>query len=376
MTSILVIGMVDSIHTAHWIERIVDKDLSIEIMPSRNYRRIHPLLVDIINENRNVIFKNKFLTFKLSPYIDYAKNLMFGFIGKNRSSILEKMLQKKEYDYIHALEIQHAGYMLLGVELEAHKNATLILTNWGSDIYYFAQFPEHEVRIRKLLAKIDRYSAECSRDYELASQLGFHGKFMKVVPNSYSFSEPLGSVHRASERNQIICKTYGGEFGLGLLIIESARKVLELNSTIEFFFYSVTKDLESKIEDLISSYPRRVRYSTVRNPLSHNALLGEFSNSRIYVGASRSDGISTSFLEAMSQGSYPIQTNTSCASDWIAKGCVGSVVGTTQNEILNAILQALYDDERVNLAQAENLRILQTETRFQDLSAVAKTFYR
>jgi hypothetical protein len=45
-----------------------------------------------------------------------------------------------------------------------------------------------------------------------------------------------------------------------------------------------------------------------------------FANSRIYIGASRSDGISTSFLEALVLGAYPIQTNTSCGNEWVEKG--------------------------------------------------------
>ena len=47
-------------------------------------------------------------------------------------------------------------------------------------------------------------------------------------------------------------------------------------------------------------------------------MLQNFSEARIYIGISLSDGISTSLLEALAIGSYPIQTNTSCVDEWIA----------------------------------------------------------
>ena len=39
---VLVVAMLDSIHTANWIERFVDSDVIIEIYPSRKFRSLHP----------------------------------------------------------------------------------------------------------------------------------------------------------------------------------------------------------------------------------------------------------------------------------------------------------------------------------------------
>ena len=131
---------------------------------------------------------------------------------------------------------------------------------------------------------------------------------MEVIPNSYSFTSPLSNSKRTSSRTQIIGKCYGGQFGLGEIVVECVGEILEKNSKVQVFLYSVTKDLEESVETLVKIYPGRVRYASVRDSLIHKSILEEFANSRVYVGASRSDGISTSFLEAMSQGAYPIQT--------------------------------------------------------------------
>jgi hypothetical protein len=147
------------------------------------------------------------------------------------------------------------------------------------------------------------------------------------------------------------------------------------NLKYSFFLYSVTSDLEELVVNLAAKFPGRLRFSTVRNSLSHKDLLLEFSKSRVYLGASLSDGISTSFLESMSQGAFPIQTNTSCAADWIEKGCLGIAVNPDLESIIASLRRGINDDELVNKAQALNPLILEQHTNFDNLSKIAKAFY-
>jgi hypothetical protein len=323
----------------------------------------------------NVRLLNESSISLLSPYWDFLSTLVLRIFGKNRSEILKKVIKSRKYDFIHALEIQHAGYMLLEVVKEIQGNSQSIVTNWGSDIYYFSQFPVHEEKIRRLLRHTDRYSAECSRDYDLAREFGFRGKCMKIIPNSYTFTSPMKNSWRTSSRTQIIGKCYGGQFGLGEIVVECVVEILEKNPKVQIFLYSVTQDLEERVKKLLKRFPGRVRYASVRDPLSHELLLEEFANSRVYIGASRSDGISTSFLEAMSQGAYPIQTNTSCASEWILKGCMGSVVGPSKAEILDALIISIEDDALVDRAQIQNPKVLEINTKPEHINDIARSFY-
>jgi hypothetical protein len=375
MKDILIIGMVDSIHTFHWIERIADGDLRIDLLASRKYRRIHPDLRELLDRQENVKLLRKFPNTRLAPYQDYLSSLIFRIFRKDRSQVLKKVIKSRKYDFIHALEIQHAGYILLGALEEIQSDSQLIVTNWGSDIYYFSQFPSHEKKIRRLLQHVGKYSAECSRDYDLATELGFRGNFMEVIPNSYSFTPPKINSMPSSSRLQVTGKCYGGQFGLGKIVIECVEEVLRINQEVQIFLYSVTQDLEATVKELVNKFPGRVRYAGIKDSLSHGSLLAEFANSRVYIGASRSDGISTSFLEAMSQGAYPIQTNTSCASEWILKGCMGSVVGTSKAEILEAIMISIEDDALVNQAQIQNPKVLEINTEQKHLNKIAQSFY-
>jgi glycosyltransferase involved in cell wall biosynthesis len=77
-----------------------------------------------------------------------------------------------------------------------------------------------------------------------------------------------------------------------------------------------------------------------------------FANSRVYIGASRSDGISTSFLEALVLGAYPIQTNTSCGNEWVDKGFHAQLIQPTRDAIFKALISI---DQLTNL---DDLRLV------------------
>jgi hypothetical protein len=101
----------------------------------------------------------------------------------------------------------------------------------------------------------------------------------------------------------------------------------------------------------------------------------EFSKSRVYIGCSESDGISTSFLESLVTGAYPIQTNTSCANEWILKGAIGSLVKLDSQEILNEIRVALRDDDLVNNASLINYQVSRKYLAKSEIEKIASDFY-
>ncbi len=376
MRKILIIGMVDSIHTAHWVERVVDLDCEIHIYPSRTHRKIHPLLRKLLEENRNLRLLQSFPSQKFSPYVNYLIESIKISSLNLQSWLLKRVIEGKSYSHIHCLEIQHAGYLLLEAKSAIDPRTQVICTNWGSDIYYYSQFDLHLKKIKEVLNMTDLYAAECVRDYELAKELGFCGQDLPLIPNSFKLNTSVISEGDVTTRSQIITKCYGGIFGLGVILIRVMDQFLETHQHASVLLYSVTDDLLSDAQNLVQKFPNRVRISTIRKPMPSSQIAAEFQKSRIYVGASRSDGISTSFLEAMNYGAFPIQTNTSCAQDWIAKGCVGRVVEPSIEEIL-ITLNDVYDDfKTISNAAKINLNVLKKETETVLIKEIAKSFYR
>ena len=159
------------------------------------------------------------------------------------------------------------------------------------------------------------------------------------------------------------------------MVLQNIEEILNYRTDLNVFFYSVTKDVISEISMLKIKFGERLNFSTVSDPLNRSDLIELFKKAKIYLGISRSDGISTSFLEAITYGAYPIQTNTSCVSEWINKGVEGSVVGLNSNEILRAINDALSNDKLLNQAQLNNIKIASAFLSSTKIKEISKTFY-
>ena len=236
---------------------------------------------------------------------------------------------------------------------------------------------EHLVLIKDLLKRVDYYSAECERDYKLARDLGFSGQELACIPNSGGFDvfrDPLTYV-KPSMRSQIIVKGYGGLFGRPDILIPVIEKICVEFPNLNFFVYSVTSDSLKLIMDLPEYVRKKIKYSTVERNLSRVDLLNQFSKSRIYIGCSESDGISTSFLESLISGCYPIQSNTSCADEWIKKGAVGSIVPLNFEIIIESVRTALLDSNMVDLASDINFAVSQKYLSNEHVRGIAKKFY-
>ena len=294
-----------------------------------------------------------------------------------RLKALNKILLHRNFDFIHALELQGAGYLVDSLDVELLRNPSLIVTNWGSDIYFFKKFPDHERRIKSLLAKADYYSAECERDYQLARNLNFSGIELPCIPNAGGFDLVTSPQELSfpSQRRQILIKGYGGTFGRADLPVSILASIAKEFPDYLFHFYSVTEDVQLLLNQLPEELQSKIRITTVKQRITHLEMLREFQKSRIYIGCSESDGVSTSFLEALTTGTYPIQTGTSCANEWVIKGVVASIVELTNSSLLTATRESLSSDSLVDEASRVNMSISKKYLSKEVIALSAKQFY-
>ena len=370
--------MFDSIHTGRWLSQFIDQEIDFTLFSSKKFKKIHPKLEELLISNRSATYSisHPIKIKKLLGYLDFIFFVQLPKILKKnlRALYLRRHIYRSDLNFVHALEIQGAGY-LCDDAIET-KNFKFILTNWGSDIFYFQHLEDHLPRIKSALSKADLYSAECQRDYKLAEKLGFKGLQLPCIPNGGGLvtAKALKIGTPTSLRKNIVVKTYGGTFGRGGMAIEAVAKALEENPDLTAYFYSVTEDLLSQTSEIKSKFGPRVSYSTVREPISHEELEEIFTTSRIYVGCSISDGISTSFLEALTKGVYPIQTNTSCAGEWISKGIIASCIDL--KEVRSEIFRVIELGEDLNKASMNNLMVAGKELRRDLTKEKALNFYK
>ncbi len=369
--TILLVAMTNSIHTARWVQNMIDQGWDIHIFPSFDNGLVHPDLKNVTihhllywkSENTSKTVKNKGIPI-------FSRNATRGLMRiirelwpKFRVSRLIKVIRKIKPNIIHSMEIQSAGYLVL--EAKNHiKNwaSKWVVTNWGSDIYLYGRIPEHESKIKDVMAASDYYSCECKRDVQLARAYGFKGVILPVFPNSGGLDiaeikqyRRTGSV---SQRKCIMLKGYQNWAGRALVGLRALERCSELLYGYQVIVYSATT-FDVMIAAELFMKNTGIPIVLVPHGTFHKEILKLHGKARISIGLSISDGISTSLLEAMAMGSFPIQSFTACANEWLSDGKTGILVHPEDvDKVEEAIRRALTDDLLVDHAAEENLDVI------------------
>jgi glycosyltransferase involved in cell wall biosynthesis len=375
--TVLIIGIANSIHTARWLAQFDGTNLKFILFPSTPSRTIHPLIAEMVSGTRgprvSVPYRLSLLAMPLALLDLITRNRI-------RSYLLNRILKEnQQIKVIHAAELQHAGYLSLGITRKNLSNRRLIVTNWGSDIFWFQRFRLHKNRISRLLKMADEYSCECSRDVILATDFGFMGKVHEVLPNAGGIPDTILdsdlSPNLPSSRKIILVKGYTRFVGLADIALESLAQVGNEISNFEIVVYSTDPKTRRIIKRLQKTTDLNIR-AIAKHGMSHGQMLQLFSSARIYIGISRSDGISTSLLEAMSTGCFPIQTSTSCASEWVTHGLSGFLVDHEDvKQIASAIREAAVNDSLVDNAAGLNRVTAQARLRTSLIREKNQSFY-
>lgn len=385
---ILVVAMANSVHTIRWLEQFSGNDeIKILVLPStvarislpNTWKRLPLSLLNLLNIKRGILCH-----FPISK-VNTAINLFLKLIFKDKWKlhVFVRAIKKYKPDIIHTLEFQNAGYLCLDARKEiGEKFPTWIATNWGSDIYLFKNLKAHNVKIQEILSLADYYSAECQRDYTIANEMGMKAKPLPVIPNSGGLHldkiRPLRSQKKTSDRNLIMIKGYQMTFGRTLNIVHALEKIIDVikDGKYKICFFSVTLDIPLSIELFAEKYGLDVEILLLDQSVSHEEILTRQANARCYIGASISDGISTSMLEAMAMGAFPIQTCTSCANEWVESGISGFMPECDDiSGMANMIEKALTDDDLVNNAAKINWDTICKKADFESISVIARSFY-
>jgi glycosyltransferase involved in cell wall biosynthesis len=370
---VLLVGMLNSIHVARWLEQFKSDEVEFLLFPSTPIRALHPRIRELI---LNDPLKYR-LPYRMNLWC-YPLGILDYFFTSHRltAPILRRQIDVFKPSIVHLLELQHAGYLYdraIGSGISSRK---VIATNWGSDVYWYRRFPRHLKRIESLLTKVNSYSAECVRDLELVKQLGYTGPVLPVIPNTGGIEPNILVYGENHERNIILIKGYTKFVGRA----EIALKAISLvpNSSLEGFeicIYSASRKIRKMAKH--TSREKEIIITCVKpHALSHNDMLELFSKSYLYVGISESDGISTSLLEAMASGTFPIQSSTSCGDEWIKDSITGFLVKwDSPQDVARKIEYAINNRDFVSKAVSQNLITIKERANPIVVSEIARSFY-
>ena len=375
MKKILIVAMADSVHTARWIRQFDNDEIEFVLFPSTPHRRIHGLISEHKQVKRISSLRiSRFMTIGALPL--GVLDLLF----KNffRSKFLAREIKIFQPDIIHIMEIQHAGYLFLSVPEASRSAKKVILTNWGSDIYWFQNFPRHLIKIRQLLELATHYSAECKRDHTLAGKYGFIGKNLPVIPNSGGLlgeAATFSELSLPSERKVLAVKGYTGFVGkadVALLALKNLGPHLKDWEIVifsgDFRSIRLTKKIFQQLNIRSTAYKKK--------QLSHRQMLDLFSKCRVLIALSESDGISTSSLEAVAMGAYLVQSDSSCINEWLGEDNTFSSVSIVDHlAVEREVLRAIQNNELVDNSYIKNKVKLNLRLNEQSISAARKSFY-
>jgi hypothetical protein len=357
---LLVAGFASSVHVARYLELLEDSGWDVHLFDVFSGRDPHPDIATTV-------------TFHVErpPEGAAAANVTVSSDPDRGSGIegrivhLARVIDEVRPDVIHAHEIAISGAIVASArEILGGFDAPLLVTNWGSDIFWNGRVPAVAARLRATLAVADYFCAECHRDVALARAFGFAGEVLGVWPVAGGVDVASMAALRVpgptSARRTIALKGVLGAYGcadVGLAAIERCGARLR---GWELCGYQMDRGLTDRARELAADLGMHYTHlsDVEARTSSHAAILEMHGRSRVSLGLNRTDALSTSFVEAVAMGSLPVQGRGSCGYELTPHGQGALFVDPRDVEDVTAALaRALDDDDLVDRAAALNARV-------------------
>lgn len=365
---ILIVGMADSIHLSRWISQFDSSELVFEVVSASPHRRVQKGISERAKNTNKVSITWFSRMFSLPMWI------MDRFLSDwVRGSYIAWRIRQFNPDIVHVHELQNAGYATRrAFQFLGKKKPKLIVTNYGSEIVWFSKFPKHKQKIKALLELADGFSAECTRDYNLAAQIASGYQTLPLMPVAGGLARFTGP---EGVRNKITIKGYENHWGKAVVALEAVSGLGESLRGFEIVLYSCNSPVIQAAKRISKSTGIKIT-THKKGALSHSQVMGLFKSSLVYVGHSLSDGISTSMVEAMAMGAIPVQTNTSCAHEWVVDSKTGFLFTPNDLDALrSAVLDIIEGRFDSDTARAENYAVIDSRYNPAKLSLIAAGYY-
>jgi glycosyltransferase involved in cell wall biosynthesis len=365
---ILIVGLVESVHTGRFVRMLSGLGWDVHLFPSTQACRPHAELRDVTVylppqfEVPGAVHECVRLKWLPEPPGENDVVTLFGW--HRRAELLAGVVEELQPDLVHSHEMRHAGYLTL--DAREHTRSPFppwLVTNWGSDIFWWGRHPAHVDRIKALMRAIDFYACECHRDAGLARAFGFRGKVLPIVPIPGGFDlEALASLRapgRTSERRTIALKGYNNLIGRAEVAVEALDRCADALRPYRLAVYLAAPEVVEGLERVSARSGAELEVvSTHNDDRPHEDILAMHGRARVSIGLNRSDGTSVSFLEALAMGAFPVQSDTACAGEYTVPGVGGLFVPADDPDALAAALRvALTDDALVDRGAVLNLRL-------------------
>jgi len=352
---ILIVGMSESPHLHSWIDGVAEIGSVSDVWlfpsdcPYRSYKNskiiVRTFPYFMVGRSTNLIFR----------LLDILTKRLW------RSYFLYREIKRLKPTHLHFHETQHGAYLYNPIAQHPRNKfaGKLILSTWGSDLIVYGKIESHIVRIRQTMSWVEVLTSERVEDLVTAKANGFQGKFLAPVYITVGNKNLDLTLKKTSERLLVLIKGYQDNHGRGLNALES----IELLSTqfdlqkFSFRIFSSSESVKLRAELL----KHKIDIETLPH-MPKSKLMEYFKEARVYLGLAISDGLSTSMVEAMTYGAFPIQSLNSSAPTFLVNGVTGGVVDPWRTQEIADLLEiALSNDELVDSAAVSNRQTITTK---------------
>lgn len=219
----------------------------------------------------------------------------------------ECYLKQVKPDVVHSFALYVSCTPIIDV-MEKYIHQKWIYSSWGSDLFYFQNFPEYLKDIKQILPRINYLFTDCKRDYNIAKKHGFKGEFLGVYPGGGGFdTEKIeGYKEPIINRKIILIKGFQSRSGRAIPVLKAVEKLKNQLKNYQIVVFGTDPEA---FEYLNSSLLKQWNNFKAIGKISHDQVLQLMGKALIYIGNSNSDGIPNTLLEAMCLGVFPIQSN-------------------------------------------------------------------
>jgi len=336
----------DSGHEVYWLD-VFDSNTRVEQID---------FVDQIIGWRYKWNYPGRYFIKKNSPVLN---RLINKFNERDLKAVLESKIQEIKPDVVHSFVMYLATAPIFEV-MKNHPEIKWIYSSWGSDLYYYRNQPKHLKDMNLVFPYLDFMFSDCHRDYLIAREHGFKGKFLGVFPGrgGFDFKRSDAFLKPFEKRTTLLIKGYQGKHGRCIPVLGAISGLKTELRNYKIVVFGADMEVAEFIEN--SEMENWDNLVVLRN-ISELDVLKLMGESLIYIGNSLSDGMPNTLLEAIIMGVFPVQSNPGGASaELIEDGKNGLLIENPEDveEIRELIKMAIFDEVRLKNAVAYNLQYI------------------
>jgi glycosyltransferase involved in cell wall biosynthesis len=296
---------------------------------------------------------------------------------------LADIIRRWQPHVVHTLGLEPAAYFYLrarrrhGVEAVGRWVAQV---RGGPDLALHRLLPEHEPRIREVLADCDKLIADNRQNYVYALALGLKESRVSalgVVPGTGGIDVGLLSERRqgnpSARRNILWPKAYECPQNKALPVLEALRLAWERLPPCEIRMLAVDPEVRLWFQTL----PEGLRaLCTLHERVPRAEALEMMTGARVMLAPSLIDGVPNSMYEAMAAGAFPVLSPIETIRPLVEEGRnVLFARNLYPEEIASSLVRAMTDDAMVDAAAQANLALVRRLADRDEIRPRVVAFY-